>query len=245
MLILPSASPAITRNLPAEIRTIVHADIVLRAQCGISARKVRANLRRVYAATPVASRLAGLVWYDRAESSGAVLDVRYGLPAGMGACVIAALSPRTRWEDNLAYARAILAAPNQRPAGCMPTNYTRALNVLQAGTEATARQIGTGAMVDVWGAMVASLGNGPKVYAFAHNVAGNLSHVTIDVWAVRAALTPDWKRGDESNATEVALGRKGVYEALAVVYAAEAKRAGMAPAQFQAVVWCGISGYTA
>jgi hypothetical protein len=235
---LPAVTPAIVRALPTQVTSIAAADAILRAQTGMSARTVRANLRAVYAGATGAQRAMGVTWYAEAILAGQALDTAHHMPAGIGACLIAATSPRTRWADNLVHAAAI--ARGEMPLGIMGANLQRALRVQRAWLQAKAA--GESDVAAVAAARL-SLGNGPKVAAFAVNCAGDLqSAVTVDVWAVRAALAPTWQRGSDVGALcDAALTRKGVYAALAYLYAVEAHRAGVAPAVFQAIVWCAIS----
>lgn len=236
---LPTPTTADVRALPAEVDTLAAADRVLRVQAGVSLATVRRNLRAAYAAASPRARRAGRRWYRVAARLSARLEAAYGLPAGVGACLLAACSPRTRWADNVAHAYAV--ARGERPLGIMGANYDRAVAVLDA--VAYGRAVGDVPATTLMRAR-AALGNGPKVRAFAINCSGDeTSAVTIDVWAVRAALAPNWSRGAESGAmADKALTRRGVYDALALAYAAEARRAGVTPAEFQAIVWCHISG---
>lgn len=72
---------------------------------------------------------------------------------------------------------------------------------------------------------------GNKTNRFARNIAGDTNSVTVDVWAARAVNVP-----------EKALSRVGVYEAVERVYQLAAKRAGIAPREFQAIIWCHVRG---
>lgn len=234
-----------SRSLPADCPTLVLADQVLQARVGISVRRVRRNLRTVLAAATPSQVKAGRTWYLLAQAIARNIDVTYCLPIGTGACLLAAYSPRTRWQDNVRYAWHMAAQVEAygagtgtltAAAGCMSSNHKRAIAVIHASV-----MVGYG---DRWASMVAALGNGPKVNAFAHNCQGRgVDMVTVDVWAMRAALAPNWKRGDDMVEAEQALNRKGVYSALSRAYIAEAELAGISPAELQAIVWCSISGY--
>ncbi|ASZ75524.1 hypothetical protein KIW74_gp04 [Mycobacterium phage Kimona] len=78
---------------------------------------------------------------------------------------------------------------------------------------------------------MSTFGKGPKTKAFAANILGDEHAVTVDVWAARIA-----------GITEEQLGRVGVYEAVAHAYRLAAKRAGITPAQMQAITWVVIRG---
>jgi len=70
-----------------------------------------------------------------------------------------------------------------------------------------------------------------KTKSFARNITGDYQPVTVDMWAARAALG---KVPESIN--------RGMYRDLEAAYRRAAKRVGIAPAQFQAVVWCAIRG---
>jgi hypothetical protein len=69
----------------------------------------------------------------------------------------------------------------------------------------------------------------PKVHAFARNILGCRDSVTVDAWALRVAGVP-----------EGAIGRVGVYAAVAHAYRLAARRANVTPCVMQAVTWCAI-----
>ncbi len=66
--------------------------------------------------------------------------------------------------------------------------------------------------------------SGPKVSAFAANLKGDMSQVTIDVWMLRYY-------GIEGSVT------KKVYTELAARVKSEAQEHGYAPAEYQAIIW--------
>jgi hypothetical protein len=76
-----------------------------------------------------------------------------------------------------------------------------------------------------------TFGKAPKTRAFASNILGDDNAVTVDVWAARIA-----------GISEQQLGLAGVYEAVAHSYRLAAKRAGITPAQMQAITWVVIRG---
>lgn len=230
------------KSLPADPTTLIEADRILRAQLGVSLRVVRANLRAVRAgASPMHVR-AGLAWYKLAQAIARAIDAEFGLTSGTGACLLAAYSPRTRWSDNVRYAWHMGAligpwsggvATLDALAGTMAVNHARAIRVAEAS-------MARGASFPT---MAATLGQGPKVAAFAWNCHGVETLTTVDVWALRAALKPSWKRGDDMRDAEMGLSRKGVYGALHLAYQAEARMAGVSTAEYQAIIWCAISGF--
>lgn len=239
---LPRVAAAAARALPARPDSARAADVVLTTQVGVSLRSVERRIDAALDAATEAEWEAGLRWYDAARDVVAELSHTYALHHATVAAVVAALSPQTRWSANVAAARAALRGW-ERPGGLLVTNWQRAADVLGAN-DGHARHD--------FQRVAAALGAGPKVAAFAANLRGDYAAVTIDVWAVRVALlghaTPraDYWRSDESAATarylNGALGRKGVYGALAVAYARVAARRGLAPCDVQAVAWVVIRG---
>jgi hypothetical protein len=68
------------------------------------------------------------------------------------------------------------------------------------------------------------------VEAFAANLRGDLDYVTVDMWAMRA-IGGNPERITKTVQTDVVKG-----------YTLAAIRAGMSPAEFQAVVWVHVRG---
>lgn len=158
----------------------------------------------------------GHTWYREAGRTARQLAEAYGVPVTRAAGVIAALSPRMRWSENVKNASKVLAAAAAGEVAPPRVGMTRFV--------ATAWRIAKGERP------LAVLG-GPKVRAFYRNLCGDLSHVTVDVWALRA-LGVDAAKGM----------RPGEYERAAAHYRRAARAAGVAPAVFQAVVWTSIRG---
>ena len=125
--------------------------------------------------------------------------------------MIAHLSPRCRWSENVRLARQL--ALTGTATGTIYGHVERAKKALASD--------------DPW----STFGKAPKTRSFAANIRGDLNAVTVDVWASRIA-----------GVSEQQLGRVGVYEAIAHAYRLEAKRAGVLPAQLQAITWIVIRG---
>ena len=156
---------------------------------------------------------SGMNWYADANATARAMADEFDVAEEIAAYVIAATSPRTFWSFNVKHARAILAYEDA-PSGALGTNHARGMAIRDYG--------------------IGHIGNGPKVNAFARNIAGDWNEVTIDMWAFRAAC------GDL--AIEKFLARKGAYETVAEAYRIAAKKFGIAPAQMQAIVWVAIRG---
>jgi hypothetical protein len=155
---------------------------------------------------------AGMTWYGDAATIARELAEEFDVTEEIAAYVIAATSPRTIWSSNVKHARAILAYEDA-PSGALGTNDARGRAVRDYG--------------------IGHIGNGPKVNAFARNIAGDWNEVTIDMWAFAAAC------GDLPASM---LARRGAYETVADAYRIAAKKFGIAPAQMQAIVWVAIRG---
>ena len=153
-------------------------------------------------------------WYSAAQEIALEMAREFGVTLEIAASVIAATSPRTIWSFNVKHARAILAG-EEIPAGALGTNDKRGRNCAILGFD--------------------GLGNGPKVNAFARNIAGDLHAVTVDMWALSAAM------GDVYGVPKY-LARRGAYETIAHAYRDAADFYGVMPAQMQAIVWVAIRG---
>jgi len=160
------------------------------------------------------TRRLGAAWYATAQLQAAAMVVE---PGGLDrACgVVAALSPRCGWEQNLAWAAKVLAAKRQKRG--MPEVHTRAMRG-QAW-----RIAGGEDPLDVL--------NGPKVRAFYRNLTGDTNAVTVDVWAARVALGRD----------DIA-GPGKLYTDIADAYAFAAAERNVARSTMQATTWIHIRG---
>jgi len=155
---------------------------------------------------------SGMEWYAHAREEARIMALDNDVSEEIAAYVIAATSPRTFWSSNVKHARAILAYEDA-PSGALGTNHARGMAIRDYG--------------------IGHIGNGPKVNAFARNIAGDWDAVTIDMWAFAAAC------GDLPASM---LARRGAYETVADAYRIAAKKFGIAPAQMQAIVWVAIRG---
>lgn len=180
----------------------------------VTQRAMRANLRSILADATPEHFAQGVSWYADAQAFAATLATFTDGDMERASGVIAAHSPRTFWGSNKQAALATVRGLPM-PSGTLGSNTMRAERVLTMGWD--------------------GLGNGPKVRAFAANVNGDLSQVTVDVWAYRAAM------GDV-DAPERWLARRGAYDEIARAYAAVATENGLDPAVLQAIIWCAIRG---
>jgi len=120
--------------------------------------------------------------------------------------VIAALSPRTIWSRNAAGA-VLLVTKGEALPGLLGRNVGLARQIIE-------------------GERLASLTNGPKIQAFAKNIAGDTWTVTVDVHAAYAV-----------GVDEKTLSRARCYDAVAEAYQAAALARGVEPSTMQATTW--------
>lgn len=171
-----------------------------------STRRITALYRQ---ATP--EQLAdGLDWYQDAHSLALALDPQN---VERAAGVIAALSPRVLWDQNVKLA--VRAYADGQASKCMPLSISKANAILD-------------------GADVAKTLRGPKTVAFAQVIANPVDDhaVVIDRHAMSIAIGRCADDDDYS-----VLGLKGVYEQYADAYRRAARIIGVSPSQVQAVTW--------
>jgi len=167
------------------------------------------NITRIYRAASPEEVAAGLAWYEEARQLARDLDPDNPSRA---AAVIAALSPRESWTNNVRLATMAYADREQR----LPTLQVNARKARAIMAGADPRDILTG----------------KKTRNFWQNIAGDESAVTVDRHAFDVAVG---KVTDDR--TRSILSRKGQYESIADLYRRAAKRLGVTPAQVQAVTW--------
>lgn len=178
---------------------------------------------RTYRQTSPALRAMGAGWYPAAGREAArICPDRPDVAAG----VIAALSPRCQWSTNVAWSDAMIrAAVAGRPCPAVSTTAQRrtAWTIATTGADPLTH-LGT---VSHTGRVV----SGHKVRAFYANIMGDVSAVTVDVWAYRAATG---REVDGITAAE--------YRAISAAYVRAAAILGAAPRDVQATVWMAIRG---
>ncbi len=152
----------------------------------------------------------GRAWYAKAYVIADHVAEIADISLDRAACVIAALSPRTKWERNVDAAFAI--ARGEPVSGTLPMNIERAHKVMAAE--------------DPWSVFTAT---SPKIRSFAKNITGDTYEVTVDMWAALIA-----------NVTDTELARVGVYEAVAEAYRRAAAARRVAAPTMQAGTWVAI-----
>lgn len=182
----------------------------------MSATPSTRNITKVFRQTTADDRIAGLSWYATAREVAAALD-----PADpvRGAAVLAVLSPRTSWPQNVKLAQDAYAG---RKVGALGANVRKAAAILA-------------------GADPEDVVTGAKVRAFWRTIVdpSDPRAVVVDRHAFDVAcdqVTDDATRGRY-------LGRKGKYDELADLYRRAAKiisrETGQTwtPAAVQAATW--------
>ena len=109
-------------------------------------------------------RAAGATWYREARGAAVVIARETGVSVDTAAGVIAALSPRVRWDANLRMATDACAG--------------RAYGALGTSKRAASRIIAGENPADVLA--------GPKTNAFYRAIIGDDAAAVVDVWMVRA-----------------------------------------------------------
>lgn len=159
---------------------------------------------------------SGIAWYSRAETAAAAM-ASGPITARDAAGIVASLSPRNRWNVNLAQAAKVIT---HALSGTLDVPAVSTLS-----NRGKAWRIATGESPDV------AL-SGPKVRAFFANITGDHDAVTVDVWAARAAEGCSIKAAPTG----------GRYNAIADAYRAAADAAGVTPREMQAAVWVHVRG---
>ena len=157
----------------------------------------------------------GKHWYADAHKQGIRLSKTYGISVYAACGIIAAVSPRLRWERNVEVAERIIQGRELDGLGVRWYANVRKAKLILAGN------------------MPANILRGNKVRAFYDNLVQPERSlcVCIDghVWAIA--------HGKRISLEDVPpIGRRA-YNRLSVSYATVAKQLGLRPSQLQAVVW--------
>lgn len=195
---------------------------------------------------------AGRDWYPHARRVARELSRQHGVSLDVAAGVIAVLSPRCAWSENLAAADTVLRAhangapmPTALP-GVYGENVRKAWRIAQHGARfprCHGRRIGKrgheiACAGHAHGCEAADYLHGPKVCEFAETIGGKRDGRVMDVWATRAA---DVHPGDVYTLAADDPRRDGVpgsrFAQLQDAYATVAAEYGEDPRVTQAIVW--------
>ena len=153
----------------------------------------------------------GLDWYRRARETAETLSAGTPFTVEQTAAVIAALSPRNGWLENVAGASDMVNAASwhreQPTVAGLPINRDKAWRILQSSTDPEA------------------ILGGNKVCSFYRNIMGDEDAVTIDVWGLRLLGL------DNRSLT------RRQYERIADAYRQVAVSVGHSPRDVQAATW--------
>ena len=177
------------------------------------------RLLKLYRQADEVALIDGRGWYHAAHAECVDLAERVGLSLETVVAVVASLSPGLRWQRNVSAAERCIAryfgdvsAADAFRLRMVGTHYGRpiraAYQCLRDGSEPT----------------------GPKVLRFYRNILGDENEITLDRWALRAAIGREVPSGP--------VERRAVWAA----YENAARIAGETPRGFQAVVWCVARG---
>ena len=155
---------------------------------------------------------AGLDWYWAASGLAEGFAERHNRTHAQASGIIAALSPRERWERNLVYADEFMG-------GGFPPTLTRSVGwAMDIDDGKDPRQVL----------------RGPKTRAFFENILNpEFPFVTVDGWAAGIAAG---QRLNQKQRSQM-LNRKGGYERVASAYRIAAAMRRVLPCQMQAVTW--------
>lgn len=180
---------------------------------GLNVEQVVKRISRTFNKASDEQIWLGMVWYTKAQELVNGLADNSQYTVNQVAAAMAHLSPRLRWKQNVdSIQRLVLIG--LLPSYIMSGPGARARAALEsANPEAT---FGKKAL---------------KTLNFSRNVAGCPNSVTVDVWAANVV-----------GVAESELKLTGVYDAIAHCYRLAAKRAGVTPAQMQAITWIVVRG---
>lgn len=126
-------------------------------------RQAIANYTAILDSATPEDKVVASQWYDDAHAIAQHISSISGLDIEKSASILAAFSPRERWDSNVRKANDFVRGATVKG---LQNNITMAY----------------AAMTDGFGAL-----NGLKTNSFARNIAGDKDAVTIDVWMIRAA----------------------------------------------------------
>ena len=183
------------------------------------------NILSVFNLANAADQAVGLNWYAQAKKAATIMAQRYDIHPHEAAGVIAALSPRNRWERNLTDAENLIAAYAAAGAeGCatikvctFSANKAKAIRILSAGC--------------ITDADVIKILSGPKLTEFYSCIVG-INDVCIDGHAYAI-----WFGERVTLAKVPSIGVK-LRREIKADYITAAEKAGISPAEMQAVTWC-------
>ena len=176
---------------------------------------MRENILNIYNQAAPFQHHAGQTWYTEAHNQAKVWAKEFDKPLPLVVGIIAALSPRNKWESNLKNTYALLTHGEQTKVSTTNTNKVKALQIL-TGKEPL------------------SVLGGDKVRSFYRLILNpnDTSNVCIDVWALRVAV---------GSYTQPARSiRSNEYQQIREAYQHVAQDLNLLPSEVQAITWVTI-----
>lgn len=182
------------------------------------------NILAIHQLATAAERADGAAWYPVALDVCRTIADEHGLPCAQVVGVMAALSPRNRWERNIQDCQSLIKAYKAAGASqaaltkvcTFGANKAKAIKILESGLETMPTAL--------------DILSGPKLKEFASCIAG-LPDVCIDGHAYCI-----WNGGRTSLADVPAIGVK-LRRQIKADYVAAADQLGITPAACQAITW--------
>ena len=181
-------------------------------------RTAKARVLRLHDSATPEQVVDGVTWYPKAHNVGRRVAYRLGLPTVYGCGVVAALSPRNPWPNNIQQALAL--AEGETITG-LSANIDKAM-LIAAGHHPD------------------NVLSGPKVIPFQDNCYRPTTSlaITADVWCSKTIFSPD----TPAKLIEAWLKRKGSHAFIAEVYTAAAAERDRLGLVMQAINWGVIRG---
>ncbi len=173
----------------------------------------------------------GMNWYQMVHTFASGLATKYGINQESASAIIAVLSPQLRWDKNELAAIAI--CNGEIPIGVLKLSVAKAQALFANAKSSNPLSIWDVNATSPKGNSIKAIG-GLKVTSFAHNIITpfDKTYVTCDSHMLEAYL------GRTATTNELsALGRRKVYNEVSNAIKKAAKKAGLLPLDFQAVVW--------
>lgn len=222
------------------------ADEILAREKRPSVRATADRLLDIYDRTTPAQRAAGAIWYEEAQgvAQSMVDDPATDLTLDQAAAVLAHTSVRTRWDVNVATARAIahgattadevrLDFERQRAEGLMKVGGM----VLGANVAAAVNAANHPDPIGLDNTHRGTFSEGAnKTRTFASNILGDRDGVTVDTWMYRALGHPDTLQGKIKGTSQVVRADQ-VYESLSQAVRVAAEERGIDPVSMQGATW--------
>ena len=181
------------------------------------------NIKAVFQLATVQEQLIGSAWYADARQAALIISEAYDVPATAVIGVIAALSPRNRWERNLIDAENLIEAYVRDPASA---HHVKVCTFGKNKAKALLLLADQSPTLD----SVLAILSGPKLREFASCIYG-LEDVCIDGHAYCI-----WNAGRTSLADVPSIGVK-LRREIKADYIKAAKKLNVSPAVCQAITW--------